>query len=275
MNFPDPDSHPRSDREVAIAAARAGAGVIREAFGRAIVPEFKGAVNPVTEVDRAAEEAVLDVLASLRPEDGVLAEERGGRTEPVGRRWIVDPLDGTVNFVHAIPQVAVSVGLWDGAVPLAGAVMDVMRGEVFSAAKGEGTHLDDRPIRVSSRTNLAECVVGTGFPYDRDIHGLAYTAAMGQVMLRVRDVRRLGSAALDFAWVACGRFDGFWEYGLLPWDVAAGLLLVDEAGGLSADLVTRPATVTSTDFILATPGIAEQFINLIRSLAPPHVRAAG
>ena len=275
MNFPDPDSHPRSDREVAIAAARAGAGVIREAFGRAIVPELKGAVNPVTEVDRAAEEAVLDVLASLRPEDGVLAEERGGRTEPVGRRWIVDPLDGTVNFVHAIPQVAVSVGLWDGAVPLAGAVIDVMRGEVFSAAKGEGTHLDDRPIRVSSRTNLAECVVGTGFPYDRDIHGLAYTAAMGQVMLRVRDVRRLGSAALDFAWVACGRFDGFWEYGLLPWDVAAGLLLVDEAGGLSADLVTRPATVTSTDFILATPGIAEQFINLIRSLAPPHVRAAG
>ena len=275
MNFPDPDSHPRSDREVAIAAARAGAGVIREAFGRAIVPEFKGAVNPVTEVDRAAEEAVLDVLASLRPEDGVLAEERGGRTEPVGRRWIVDPLDGTVNFVHAIPQVAVSVGLWDGAVPLAGAVIDVMRGEVFSAAKGEGTHLDDRPVRVSSRTNLAECVVGTGFPYDRDIHGLAYTAAMGQVMLRVRDVRRLGSAALDFAWVACGRLDGFWEYGLLPWDVAAGLLLVDEAGGLSADLVTRPATVTSTDFILATPGIAEQFINLIRSLAPRHVRAAG
>ena len=275
MNFPDPDSHPRSDREVAIAAARAGAGVIREAFGRAIVPELKGAVNPVTEVDRAAEEAVLDVLASLRPEDGVLAEERGGRTEPVGRRWIVDPLDGTVNFVHAIPQVAVSVGLWDGAVPLAGAVIDVMRGEVFSAAKGEGTHLDDRPIRVSSRTNLAECVVGTGFPYDRDIHGLAYTAAMGQVMLRVRDVRRLGSAALDFAWVACGRLDGFWEYGLLPWDVAAGLLLVDEAGGLSADLVTRPATVTSTDFILATPGIAEQFINLIRSLAPRHVRAAG
>ncbi len=275
MNFPDPDSHPRSDREVAIAAARAGAGVIREAFGRAIVPELKGAVNPVTEVDRAAEEAVLDVLASLRPEDGVLAEERGGRTEPVGRRWIVDPLDGTVNFVHAIPQVAVSVGLWDGAVPLAGAVIDVMRGEVFSAAKGEGTHLDDRPVRVSSRTNLAECVVGTGFPYDRDIHGLAYTAAMGQVMLRVRDVRRLGSAALDFAWVACGRLDGFWEYGLLPWDVAAGLLVVDEAGGLSADLVTRPATVTSTDFILATPGIAEQFINLIRSLAPRHVRAAG
>ena len=274
MNFPDPDSHPRSDREVAIAAARAGAGVIREAFGRAIVPEFKGAVNPVTEVDRAAEEAVLDVLASLRPEDGVLAEERGGRTEPVGRRWIVDPLDGTVNFVHAIPQVSASVGLWDGAVPLAGAVIDVMRGEIFSAAKGEGAHLGDRPIRVSSRTNLAECVVGTGFPYDRDIHGLAYTAAMGQVMLRVRDVRRLGSAALDFAWVACGRFDGFWEYGLLPWDVAAGLLLVDEAGGLSADLVTRPATVTSTDFILAAPGIAEQFISLIRSLAPPHVRAA-
>ena len=275
MTFHAANSHLRTDRDVAIAAAEAGADVIRRAFGRAVTPEWKGSVNPVTEVDRAAESAVLEVIASLRPEDAVLAEEQGGQTEPVGRRWIVDPLDGTVNFVHAIPQVAVSVGLWDGTFPVAGAVIDVMRGEVFSAAMGGGAHLGEKPIRVSTRTRLTECVVATGFPYDRDIRGPAYTAAMGQVMTRVRDVRRLGSAALDFAWVACGRFDGFWEYGLLPWDVAAGLVLVHEAGGLSADLTTRPATVTSTDFILAAPGISERFINLIRSLAPPHVRAAG
>ena len=275
MTFHATNSHPRTDREVAIVAAEAGADVIRRAFGRTVTTEWKGAVNPVTEVDWAAESAVLEVIASLRPEDAVLSEEQGGRTEPVGRRWIVDPLDGTVNFVHAIPQVAVSVGLWDGMVPVAGAVIDVMRGEIFSAAKGEGARLGDEPIRVSSRSRLTECVIGTGFPYDRDVHGLLYTAAMGQVMTRVRDVRRLGSAALDFAWVACGRFDGFWEYGLLPWDVAAGLGLVHEAGGLSADLVSRPATVTSTDFILAAPDISEQFIDLIRSVAPPHVRAAG
>ena len=274
MNPHAKDNHPCTDREVAIAAAQAGAEVVRRAFGRGVAAELKGSVNPVTETDRAAESAILDLIASLRPDDAVLAEEGGGRSEPVGRRWIVDPLDGTVNFVHAIPHVAVSVGLWDGAVPLAGAVIDVTRGDVFSAARGEGAHLGDQPIRVSSRTRLNECVFGTGFPYDRDLHGPAYTAAMGQVMMRVRDVRRLGSAALDIAWVACGRFDGFWEYGLLPWDVAAGLLLVDEAGGVSADLMSRPATVDSTHFILAAPGISEPFIDLIRSIAPPHVRTA-
>lgn len=274
MTVPASDSRPRTDREVAIAAARAGADVIGRTFGRTVIPEMKGSVNPVTEIDRAAERAVLSVIEAVRPDDGILSEERGGRTEPVGRRWIVDPLDGTVNFVHGIPQVSVSVGLWDGSVPLAGAVIDVTRGEVFSAARGEGARLGDHRIQVSSRTNLAECIIATGFPYDRDRHALAYTKVMGQVMSQARDVRRLGSAALDFAWVACGRVDGFWEYGLHPWDVAAGLLLVHEAGGLSADLVTRPATVTSTDFILAAPGIAEQLINLIRSVAPPHVRAA-
>lgn len=275
MPLPTVESKPRNDREVAIAAALAGADVIRRAFGRAVVPEMKGSVNPVTEVDRAAERAVLAVIDALRPSDAILSEEQGGRTEPVGRRWIVDPLDGTVNFVHGIPQVSVSVGLWDGLVPLAGAVVDVTRGEVFSAAKGEGARLGAEPVRVSARTDLSECVIATGFPYDRDVHAVAYTAAMGQVMARARDVRRLGSAALDFAWVACGRFDGFWEYGLWPWDVAAGLLLVHEAGGLSADLVSQPATVESTDFILAAPGIAEQLIDLIRSVAPSHVRAAG
>ena len=274
MILPGSDSHPRTDREVAIAAARAGADVIGRAFGRTVIPEMKGSVNPVTEIDRAAERAVLSVIESVRPDDAILSEERGGRTEPVGRRWIVDPLDGTVNFVHGIPQVSVSVGLWDGSVPLAGAVIDVTRGEVFSAARGEGASLGDQPIQVSSRTDLSECIIATGFPYDRDVHALAYTKVMGRVMSQARDVRRLGSAALDFAWVACGRVDGFWEYSLHPWDVAAGLLLVREAGGLSADLVTRPATVTSTDFILAAPGIAEQLIHLIRSVAPPHVRAA-
>ncbi len=266
---------PNTDREVAVAAARAGAGVIRRAFGRPVAAEMKGSVNPVTEVDMAADDAILEVIAFRRPEDAVLSEERGGTTEPVGRRWIVDPLDGTVNFLHGIPQVSVSVGLWDGLVPVAGAVIDVMRGEVFSAARGEGAYLNGRPIRVSARTRLSECIIGTGFPYDRDVRGPSYTAAVGQVITRVRDVRRMGSAALDFAWVACGRFDAFWEFGILPWDVAAGLLLVHEAGGLSADLVGRPAAVDSSDFILAAPGIADPFIRLIRSIAPLHVRAAG
>ncbi len=263
----------RTDLEVALTAARAGARVVRRSFGQDIDPDLKGVVDPVTEVDRAAEGAILDVLGTLRPEDEVLGEEGGGQTEAVGRRWIVDPLDGTVNFLHGHPHVSVSVGLWDGDEPVAGVVVDVLRDEVFSAVRGQGAYLDGRPIRVSSRTNLQECLIGTGFPYDRHLNGPAYAAAAGEVMRSVRDIRRLGSAALDFAWVACGRFDGFWEFGIYPWDVAAGLLLVEEAGGLTADMVTSPAGVDSTHFIIAAPGIYEPLVNLIRSVAPPHVRA--
>ena len=263
----------RTDLDVALTAARAGAGVVRRSFGRDIDPDLKGVVDPVTEVDRAAEAAILEVLGALRPADEVLGEEGGGQTQAVGRRWIVDPLDGTVNFLHGHPHVAVSVGLWDRDEPVAGVVIDVLRDEVFSAVRGRGAYLDGRPIRVSSRARLQECLIGTGFPYDRHLNGPAYTAAAGKVMTRVRDIRRLGSAALDFAWVACGRFDGFWEFGIYPWDVAAGLLLVEEAGGLTADLTTSPASVDSTHFIIAAPGIYEPLVDLIRSVAPPHVRA--
>ena len=263
----------RTDLEVALAAAHAGADVVRASFGRDIDPDLKGVVDPVTEVDRAAEVAILEVLDAQRPEDQVLGEESGGQTAAVGRRWIVDPLDGTVNFLHGHPHVAVSVGLWDGGEPVAGVVIDVMRDEVFSAVRGQGAYLNGRPIRVSSGARLQECLIGTGFPYDRHRNGPAYTAAAGEVMKRARDIRRLGSAALDFAWVACGRFDGFWEFGIYPWDVAAGLVLVEEAGGLTADLNTSPATVDSTHFIIAAPGIYEPLVDLIRSVAPPHVRA--
>ena len=263
----------RTDLDVAIAAARAGARVVRRSFGLDVDPDLKGVVDPVTEVDRAAEAAILEVLGTMRPEDEVLGEEGGGQTEAVGRRWIVDPLDGTINFLHGHPHVATSVGLWDGDEPVAGVVIDVMREEMFTAIRGQGAYLDGRPIRVSSNTRLQECLIGTGFPYDRHLNGPAYTAAAGEVMKRVRDIRRLGSAALDFAWVACGRFDGFWEFGIYPWDVAAGLLLVEEAGGLTADMTTSPARVDSTHFIIAGPGIYEPLVDLIRSVAPPHVRA--
>jgi len=258
---------------VAITAARAGAEVVRAAFGSAIRTELKGAVNPVTEVDRAAEASILEVLEALRPEDGVLCEETGGQTRADGRRWIVDPLDGTVNFLHGHPHVAVSVGLWEGGEPLVGVIIDVARNETFSAVQGEGAFLNGRPISVSSPAGLQDSLIGTGFPYDRNTNGPGYTAVAGEVMTKVRDIRRLGSAALDFAWVACGRFDGFWEYGIYPWDVAAGLVLVQEAGGLTADLDTSPAGVDSTNFIIGAASIFESLVDLIRSVTPPYVRS--
>ena len=263
-----------TDRELAIAAATAGADVVRGAFGSAVAEELKGVVDPVSDIDRSAEAAILQVLEHHRPDDTTLAEESGGNTSTGGRRWIVDPLDGTVNFLHAIPHVGVSVALWNGEHPAACAVIDVIRDETFSAAAGEGAEVEGSPIRVSGRSELINCVIGTGFPYDRDAHGREYAATMGQVLLRVRGVRRFGAAVLDLAWVACGRLDGFWEFDLAPWDMAAGLLLVAEAGGISADLMTRPATLTSTATILSNAALGESFIELIRHAAPGHVRSS-
>lgn len=262
------------DRDLAVAAALAGAEVVRERFGTAVISELKGAVDPVSEVDRAAEEAILELITEHRPADAILAEESGGATATGGRRWIVDPLDGTVNFLHGIPHVGVSVAVWDDDDPVAGAVVDVTRREVFSAAAGRGAWLGERRIHVSSRATLAECVIGTGYPYDRDVHGAAYAAAVGAVVSRVRGIRRMGAAVVDLAWVACGRLDAFWEYHLAPWDVAAGMLLVREAGGGVADLVRDAATVDSGAFIAANPHIAAPIADLVRSHAPPHIREA-
>ena len=261
-----------TDRAVAIAAAGAGADVVRAAFGQTVAEEMKGKVDPVSAVDRAAESAVLAVLSEHRPSDDVLAEESGGIRFATRRRWIVDPLDGTINFLHTIPHVGVSVALWDGGEPLACAVIDVLREEIFSAAIGDGAEMNGSPIRVSHRGRLKECVIGTGFPYDRDVMGAAYASTIGAVLSEVRGVRRMGAAVLDFAWVACGRLDGFWEFYLAPWDVAAGLLLVQEAGGHTADLSTAPASVDSTAFILSNSALGTSLIDLVRQAAPEHVR---
>ncbi len=263
-----------SDRDLAIAAAAAGAAVVRQAFGTPVTEELKGIVDPVSEVDRSAEAAVLEVIKKHRPDDAVLAEESGGQRMKEGRRWIVDPLDGTVNFLHGIPHIGVSVALWDGGLPVACAVIDVMRDETFSAAAGEGAEADGSPIQVSTRSELINCVVGTGFPYDHNTFGEEYATTVGQVLGRVRGLRRFGSAVLDFAWVSCGRLDGYWEFGLSPWDAAAGLLLVEEAGGISADLVTRPAKVSSTAFIVSNSALGNSFVQLIRQAAPGHVRSS-
>ena len=216
---------------VALKAARAGASVVRQAFGTHLDSKFKSDANPVTEVDHAAEDHVLNVIHHHFPEDLVLAEESGGSNWDAGRVWLVDPLDGTVNFIHAVPHVSVSVALWCDGSPAAAAVIDVMRGEELIASKGGGAFTGSNPMAVSVQTALSHSLIATGFAYDRNVRGLAYAENLGHVLMRVQGIRRLGSAALDFGWVAAGRYEGFWEFGLQPWDAAAGILLVTEAGG--------------------------------------------
>lgn len=237
-----------ADLTLALAAADAAATVIARAFTEPVEAQWKGTVDPVTATDRQAEEAALDVIRRARPGDLLLAEESGGAGWETGRVWIVDPLDGTVNFVHRVPQVAVSVALWTNGEPVIGVVADVTSGARFAARRGQGATLDGRPISVSPTPRLAQSLIGTGFGYDRTERADHYAGVLGRVLARCVGIRRIGSAALDLCWVAAGRFDGYWEERLKPWDSAAGALIVEEAGGI----------VTSLDgsvFRLDAPGV--------------------
>jgi myo-inositol-1(or 4)-monophosphatase len=184
----------------------------------------------VTEVDRAAEELIRKRLLEARPGDGFVGEEGTADTSASGTTWVVDPIDGTVNFLYGIPQYAISIAARQGDEVVAGVVVDVVKGECFTATRGGGARLDGRPARVREVAPLAHRLVLTGFSYERDTR-MTQAAAVHQLLGRVRDVRRLGSAALDLCYLACGRADAYVEEGLHDWDLAAGALIVEEAGG--------------------------------------------
>jgi myo-inositol-1(or 4)-monophosphatase len=230
------DEMERVAAEVAEEAGR----ILKEAWGKAKRVELKGAVDLVTETDREAEDLIVGRLRRAFPGHRVVAEEAsaGGRPAPPGEAehvWYVDPLDGTTNFAHSLPQFAVSIALVRGREPQLGIVHDPVRNETFRARSGGGATLNGAPIRVSAVADLDRALVGTGFPYDRRTHLDYYLGFLRDFMLAAQDVRRAGSAALDLCHVACGRLDGFWEWKLHPWDTAAGALIVREAGGRVSD----------------------------------------
>ncbi|HMK34582.1 MAG TPA: inositol monophosphatase family protein [Desulfomonilaceae bacterium] len=213
-----------------------------------------GGIDIVTDADRASEELILKTIRSRFPDHDILTEER--RTESTGSAllWLVDPLDGTVNFSHGYPMFAVSIALMQDNELLCGMVHDPVHGESFSAFRGQGAFLNGNPIRVSTANRLERSIVATGFPYDKAYSEVNNIAEFTNVVKRVQGIRREGSAALDLAFVACGRLDGFWELKLKPWDMAAGMLLVSEAGGLITDRSGSPTDVY-TSSIVATNGI--------------------
>ncbi len=240
---------------VAVEAARAGAAVVRRALdrsdpaGRVVL---KGPVDPVTEVDLASEEAIRAVLDRESPGVPVLAEEGGGAAAG-DRRWIVDPLDGTVNFVRGFPAFCVSVALEEGGRVVAGCIADPLAGVAYRASLGGGAWCGDRRLRVSPTASLDEALLLTGFPYDRRQRAAHYLRHVEAFLRRARGIRRCGSAALDLVHVAAGRADGFWEFGLQAWDVAAGRLLVEEAGGRVTDMDGGPLDLDRPR-LLATNG---------------------
>jgi myo-inositol-1(or 4)-monophosphatase len=217
----------------------------------------------VSEVDHAAEEAIIGVLRDAYPEHGFLAEESGETESEREYVWVIDPLDGTTNFLHGVPQYCVSIALLQKGVAQQAVVFDPNRNELFTASKGAGAYLNDRRIRVSRLDRVAEALVGTGFPF-REMGNIdEYLRMMKNVMAGTAGLRRPGAAALDLAWVAAGRFDAFWEIGLSPWDMAAGALLVREAGGLVADLGGNEGFMESGRVVASNGKIFAAFLKLL------------
>ena len=235
----------------AIQTARDAGHILAERFGRAIQITNKGDIDLVTESDLAAERLIIERIQSYHPRHAILAEESGSTlalgSQKSDWRWIIDPLDGTTNYAHGYPCFCVSIALEHKGVIQVGVIYDPVRDEMFAAERGIGATLNGRRIRVSEVSDLNRALLCTGFPYDVRDRG-DFARHFTNFIMTSQGVRRDGAAALDMAYVSCGRFDGFWEEGLRPWDVAAGLLLIEEAGG-------RVSRYDGTPFDIHTPPI--------------------
>ncbi|MBV9862670.1 MAG: inositol monophosphatase [Alphaproteobacteria bacterium] len=251
---------------MANAALKAARGLIRD-FGEVeqLQVSVKGPGEFVSTADLKAERTLKAELTRARPGYSLLFEEGGAAagTDP-HHRWIVDPLDGTTNFLHGIPHFSISIALERDGEIVAGLIYEPTRNEMFWAEKGTGAYLNDRRMRVSARRHLGEALIGTGIPFvGRGDHAL-YIETMAEVIAATSGVRRLGSAALDLAYVAAGRYDGFWEFGLQPWDIAAGLLLVREAGGYVSDLAGGQEMMASGDVLAANDHLHRPLADLLQ-----------
>jgi myo-inositol-1(or 4)-monophosphatase len=249
---------------LAVEAARTAGAMLRERFERGAERTLATKTTPtdlVSEADLESERAIRELLAQRRPDDGVLGEEGGeGAPGATGLRWVVDPLDGTVNFLFAIPQWCVSVAVEDASGALAGAIFDPMRGELFQALRSGPAELDGQPLTASRCEDLSTAMVATGFAYDAAVRAEQSKVA-ARLLPRVRDIRRFGSAALDLAWTAAGRFDAYYERAVRPWDVAAGRLICERAGLAVHELPARPGLPWG---VLAAPsGLDQELLELV------------
>lgn len=254
---------------IAVSAARAAGNTIMRSLNRLDVIRVgeKAPKDFVTEVDQAAEQEIISIIKKAYPSHSILAEE-SGETKGDEYTWIIDPIDGTRNFIHGFPHFCVSIAVSYRGHIEHGVIYDPVRQELFSASRGKGAQLNDRRIRVSKRSQLEESLLGTGIPYHHTTeYQTAYNNAVEALLPLSGDLRRAGSAALDLAYVACSRFDGFWELGLHAWDIAAGILLVKEAGGLVCDIHGGENYLTTGNVVAGTPKV----LKLLMKVLHPHV----
>ncbi len=255
---------------MAVKAARSAGSIIMRHHDRLdrLTVESKGRKDYVSEVDRMAENEIIRILRAAYPDHGFLAEETGAQAgdEYV---WIIDPLDGTTNFLHGFPHFGVSIALRYKDRLEQAVVFDPSRNELFTATRGNGAQLNDRRIRVSRVTDLEYALLGTGFPFRSHDHVDVWVKTLREFMLSTSGIRRPGSASLDLAYVACGRYDGFWETGLNAWDMAAGALLVQEAGGMVTDFAGDQRYLDSGNIVAGNPKIHAEMLRRIH----PHLPA--
>ena len=253
---------------IAVKAARRAGNIINRASLDIdlLTVKRKSQSDYVSEVDRAAEDAIIEILLEAYPEHEILAEESGARGSSE-YQWIIDPLDGTTNFLHGFQQYSISIALLHKGVLSQAVVYDPSRNDLFTASKGRGAFLNDRRLRVSKQIQLKDALIGTGFPYRDFTHIDAYIGMFRDLIQKTAGLRRPGSAALDLAYTAAGRFDGFFEIGLNPWDIAAGCLLVQEAGGLVADFEGNEGYLKSGNIVAGNPKIFGQLLQVIA----PHL----
>ncbi|MDO9101285.1 MAG: inositol monophosphatase family protein [Candidatus Nitrotoga sp.] len=251
---------------IAVKAARRAGNLIHRAADNLdhLTVTKKSHSDYVSEVDRAAEQTIINTLLDAYPKHAILAEESGAQGDSE-YLWIIDPLDGTTNFLHGFQQYAVSIALQHNGVLTQAVIYDPTKNDLFTATRGSGAYINDRRLRVSKRIELADCLIGTGFPYTKFEHLDPYMNILRDMMQKTAGLRRPGSAALDLAYTAAGRYDGFFEIGLKPWDIAAGCLLITEAGGLVGDMQGNDAYLKSGNLCA---GNAKVFAQMLQVIAP-------
>ena len=251
---------------IAVRAARAAGDIIVRNMDRLdrIKVVTKQNNDFVSNVDHLAEQAIISTIKQAYPDHGILAEESGKQAENSEFQWIIDPLDGTTNYLHGFPQFAVSIALKHKDRLEVGVIYDPLSQELFTASRGNGATLNDRKIRVTNHKGLQNALLGTGFPYYDQSYLDTYLETMRELMQRTSGIRRPGSAALDLAWLAAGRIDGFWEFNLKAWDIAAGALIVREAGGIVSDFENKGNYLESGDIIAASPKVFPEMLRIIQ-----------
>jgi len=249
------------------AAQKAGRKLVRD-FGEIenLQVSKKGPADFVSVADKRSEKILFEELSRARPNYGFLMEESGAHEgSDTSNRWIVDPLDGTLNFLHGIPHFAISIGLERDGEPHAGVIYDPVGDNLFTAEKGQGAYYNSRRMRVSGRRDLEDSMFSTGIPFKGVRDHDKFLGELGAVMAVSAGVRRFGAASLDLAWVACGRYDGFWESGLSPWDIAAGIVIVKEAGGYVSDFKGRDGMMESGDIVAANDSLHAPLLKLLKA----------